>query len=96
MNRRRSLHLHHRGINEQCAGTIAALQVGHIVSNCTKPKRERGFCYECGKMGHVAAKCTNKKMNENRIGAESTNLIDEQEAVLPPDMTEVELVMNNG
>lgn len=30
---------------------------GHLATNCTKPKRERGSCYKCGELGHKVNQC---------------------------------------
>lgn len=32
-------------------------EVGHLSTNCQKPKRPKNSCYRCGEMGHFAPKC---------------------------------------
>ena len=32
-------------------------QFGHIANKCTKPKQEKGTCFECGKKDHMIKDC---------------------------------------
>ncbi|XP_070075746.1 uncharacterized protein [Drosophila takahashii] len=49
--------------------------LGHIASDCRKPKREVGACFVCGKMGHLAAACEqNKKTSAPATRKEDYNV----------------------
>ena len=36
-------------------------QFGHIANKCTKPKQEKGTCFECGKKDHMIKDCPIRK-----------------------------------
>ncbi|KAK9685603.1 Zinc knuckle [Popillia japonica] len=42
---------------------------GHLVKQCTKPKRERGSCFACGDMSHRYKDCPQRKTEEKYVNS---------------------------
>lgn len=62
---------------------------GHFVTNCTKPKRERGSCFICGSLEHQQRSCPQKFSNGRTNNVKktendaSTNLVEVYTDVVP-------------
>jgi hypothetical protein len=56
-------------------------QFGHILKECTKPRREKGSCYECGKKDHMIKDCpvTKKKGKRPAFPARHIKKIEEDD-----------------
>jgi len=43
--------------------------VEYIATKCTKPKREKGACYTCSKMGHQIKECSEREKRKTKSPA---------------------------
>lgn len=39
---------------------------GHMAKDCKQSKRERGSCFKCGKMGHLALECISREKKKEK------------------------------
>lgn len=72
---------------------------GHIVTSCTKPKREKGSCFTCGSMQHKQKDCPKNIQSTQSVSERSpdssTNLVDYQIDVVPSYQIQAILEVDN-
>lgn len=73
-------------------------QEGHRVTECTKPRRERGSCFKCGRMDHQYKDCPqrNTRQEERSQADSTTNMVQSDHSGILPYIVDVDFSINNG
>lgn len=67
-------------------------EVGHIISSCPKPRRDRGTCYQCGSKDHLKRDCPQRKSTPDS----TTMVVDKTSSSSSPYEVPVKFIFNDN